>query len=170
MTPPKLGPKKTVSIIAFRITLTLDVTIVWFGCQLTVCVQKRHKNAIFGVVGFKSSTLTVYCLSSWLVHQQRKTYSHLCVLCWLSHLLWFQGPKYIPSSFWLRVTNQDFKSKNSKKKFLGHCSFTQLFHDVEKLRRKPKLFVTVIQNFWYVQHVGFIFKNNHQKQSKLELR
>ena len=45
--PPKLGPQKTVSIIAFTIALTLDVKIVWFGRQLAVCVQKRHKSAIF---------------------------------------------------------------------------------------------------------------------------
>ena len=45
LTPPKLGPKKTVSIIAFRIALTLDVKMVWFGRQVAVCVQKRHKNA-----------------------------------------------------------------------------------------------------------------------------
>ena len=53
MTPPKLGPKKTVSIIAFRIALTLDVKIVWFGRQVAVCVQKRHKNAIFGCSWFQ---------------------------------------------------------------------------------------------------------------------
>ena len=29
---PKIGPKKTVLIINFRIALTLDVKIVWFGC------------------------------------------------------------------------------------------------------------------------------------------
>ena len=46
LTPPKLGPKKTMLIIAFRIALTLDVKIVWFGCQVAVCFQKRHKNAI----------------------------------------------------------------------------------------------------------------------------
>ena len=114
------------------------------------------KMQFLGVVGFKSSTLTDYCLSSWFVHQQWKTYSHLCVLCSLSHLSWFQGPKYIPPSFWLWVTNHDFRSKDSKS-FLGHCSFTQLFHDVEKLRRKPKVFVKVIRRFWYVQHVGLIF-------------
>ena len=26
-----------------------------------------------------------------------------------------------------------------KSDFLGHCSFTQLFHDVEKFRRKPNI-------------------------------
>ena len=45
--PPKLGPEKTVPIIAFRIALTLDVKIVWFCRQVAVRVQKRHKNAIF---------------------------------------------------------------------------------------------------------------------------
>ena len=113
------------------------------------------------VVGFKSSMMTVFCLSSWFVHQQRKTYSNLCVLCWLSHLSCFQGPKYIPPSFWPWVTNHGVKSKLKKKKkknyFLGCCYFTQLAHDVEMLRKKPKIFVTVIQRFWYAQHVGFIF-------------
>ena len=41
--------------------------------------------------------------------------------------------------------------KFQKSDFLGHCLFTQLFYDVEKLRRKPKIFVKVIQRFWYVQ-------------------
>ena len=50
--PPKLGPKKTVLILAFRIALTLYVQIVWFGRQMAVCVQKRHKNAIFGFSWF----------------------------------------------------------------------------------------------------------------------
>ena len=53
LTPPKLGPKKTVSIIAFRIALTLDVKIVWFGRQVAVCVQNWHKNANFGSSWFQ---------------------------------------------------------------------------------------------------------------------
>ena len=40
--------------------------------------------------------------------------------------------------------------------FLGHCSFTQLVNHVIKFRRKPKIFVKVIQRFWCVQHVGTI--------------
>ena len=59
--------------------------------------------------------------------------------------------------------------KIQKSDFLGHCSFTQLFYNVEKLRRKPKIFVKVIQRFWYVQLMGLIFFKNHQKQSKLQL-
>ena len=53
LTPPNFGPKKTVSIIAFRIALTLDVKIVWFGPQVAVCGQKRQKNAIFGCSWFQ---------------------------------------------------------------------------------------------------------------------
>ena len=41
------------SIIAFRIALTLDVKIVWFGRQVAVCVQKRHTNEIFGCSWFQ---------------------------------------------------------------------------------------------------------------------
>ena len=76
--PPKVGPKITVSIIAFRIAWTLDVKIVWFCCQVAVCVKKWHKMQFLCVVGFKSSTLTVNWLSSWFIHQQRK-HSQVCV-------------------------------------------------------------------------------------------
>jgi hypothetical protein len=51
--PPKLGSKKTVAIIAFRIAWTLDVKILWFGRQVAACVQKRHKNEIFGCSWFQ---------------------------------------------------------------------------------------------------------------------
>ena len=47
LTTLKLGPKKTVLVIAFRIALTLDVKTVWFVLQVAVCVNKQHKNAIF---------------------------------------------------------------------------------------------------------------------------
>ena len=39
---------KTVSVIAFRIVLTLVVKIVSFGCQVTVYFNKQHKSALFG--------------------------------------------------------------------------------------------------------------------------
>ena len=47
------NPKKTGLIIAFRIALTLDVKFLWFGRQVAVCVQKRHRNAIFGCSWFQ---------------------------------------------------------------------------------------------------------------------
>ena len=146
---------------------TLDVKIVWFGRQVAVCDQNGIQMEFLGVVGFKSSTLTVYCLSSWFVHRQRKTYSNLCVLCWLSNLSLFQGPEYIPPSVWLWVTNPDVKSKVQKSDFLGHWSFTQLFHDVEKLRRKSKIFVKVIQRFLVCTTCGFniLKKSTRSSQS-----
>ena len=94
------------------------------------------KVQFLGVVGFKSSTLTVYCLSSWFVRQQRKTYSNLCVLCWLSHLSWFWGPKYISPFFWPRVTNHDVKSKMSKKCFLRLLLFYTTFSWCWKVEEK----------------------------------
>ena len=57
--------------------------------------------------------------------------------------------------------------KFQKSDFFGHCSFTKLFHDVEKLRRKPKIFVKVIQRFWYVQDVGLIFFLNPPEAAKV---
>ena len=50
--------------------------------------------------------------------------------------------------------------KFQKSDFFGHCSFTQLFYDVEMLMKKPKIFMKVVQQFWYVKHVGLIFLKN----------
>ena len=49
------------------------------------------KMQFFGVVGFKSSTLTAYCTISWLVHQKLKTYSTLCVLYGLKSSIMISG-------------------------------------------------------------------------------
>ena len=122
---------------------------------------------ILGLVSFRRSTLTVYCLSSWFVHQELKTYSALCVLCQLGHLAWFQGLKCIPL-VGLEWQIMMLSQKSWKSDFLGHYSFTQLFHDAEKLRIKPKTFVNVIQRFWYVKHIRLIFKKFHQKQPKFQ--
>ena len=46
----------------------------------------------------------------------------------------------------IMTLSQEFQ----KSDLLGHCSFAQLFHDVEKLSRKPEIFVKVTQRFWYV--------------------
>ena len=48
LTPPKLGAKITVLVIAFQIALTLRVNIV------TVSVMKGIKMQFLAVVGFKS--------------------------------------------------------------------------------------------------------------------
>ena len=97
---------------------------LWGDC---LCPETELKMQFSGVVGFKNSTVTVYCLSSWFVHQQRKTYSNLCVLWWPSHMSWFPGPKYVLPSFWLWVTNHEVKSKLSKKWFLWSLLFYTTF-------------------------------------------
>ena len=99
---------------------------------------KGIKMQIFVLVGFKSSTLTVYCLSSWFVHQELKLYSALSVLCGLGHLAWFQGLKYSPSSFWPRVTNHEVKSKNLKNWFLRSLLFYTTFSWFWKIEKKTK--------------------------------
>jgi hypothetical protein len=38
---------------------------------------------------------------------------------------------------------------------------------VKKFRRKPKIFVKVIQRFWYVQHVGLMFFKNPPEAAKV---
>ena len=56
--------------------------------------------------------------------------------------------------FGLESQIMTLSQKFQKSDFFAHCSFTQLFHNVQKLSRKLKIFVKVIQRFWYVQHVG----------------
>ena len=62
----------------------------------------------------------------------------------------------------IMTLSQKFQKSDS----LGLCSFKIFFHDVEKLRRIPKIFVKVIQRFWYVQHVGLIVKKNPPDAAK----
>ena len=54
MTPPKLGLKNML-VVAFRIVLTLDVNIVYFGCQGAVHIITQQKFKLLGVVNFKSA-------------------------------------------------------------------------------------------------------------------
>ena len=122
-----------------------------------------------GVVGFKSSTLTFYCLSSWFFNKNGK-HIQICV-SFVDSVIYhdFRDLSIFHPLFGLESQIMTLSQKCQKSDFLGHCSFTQLFHDVEKLRRKPKIFVKDIRRFWYVQHVGLIFFEIHQKQPKLQL-
>ena len=131
-----------------------------FGLVVRWLLVSRNgiKMQFLGVVGFKSSTLTVYCLSSWFVHQQQKRYFNLCVHCWLSNLSWFQGPKYSPPSFWLVVTNHEVKSKISKNLFLRSLLFyTTFFMMLKSWRGNLKYLWRSYKDFWYVQHACLIF-------------
>ena len=167
--PPKLGPNKNRVDHSFQKCLdTWCQNCMVFFVRWLFVSRNGIKMQILSVVGFKSSTLTVYCLSSWFIHKQPKTYSNLCVLYWLSHLSWFQGPSIFHPLFGLKSQIMTLSQKFLKCDFLGHFSFTQLFHDVERLRRKHKIIVEVIRRFWYVQHVGLIFLKIHQKPPKLE--
>ena len=51
---PKLGLKNML-VVAFRITLTLDVNIVYFGRQGSVHINTQQKIKFLGVVNFKSA-------------------------------------------------------------------------------------------------------------------
>ena len=51
--------QKNVSVIAFRIALTLDVKIAYFGGQLAVWAHKRQKMIFLCVVSFKISSVSV---------------------------------------------------------------------------------------------------------------
>ena len=138
------------SIIAFRIALRLGVQIVWFGCQVAVCVQKRHKNSIFGAGWFQKFNFDCLLLNHLICSPKTENiFKFVCPLLTQSSIIISGTEGY--------STNHDVQSKISKSDFLGHCSFTPIFHDVEKLRRKPKIFVKVIQRFWYVQYVGLMF-------------
>ena len=106
------------------------------------------KMQFLGVVGFKSSTLTVYCLRSWFVYQKRKTCS--MYMSFVDSVIYhdFQDLSIFHPLFGFKPQIMTLSQKCQKKNdFLGHCCFTQLFHEVEKLRRKPKIFVKVMQRF-----------------------
>ena len=86
--PPKLGPKKTLSIIAFRIALTLDVTIVWFGRQVAVNVQKWHKNAIFGCSLFQKFNFDCLLLKLLIyLPTTEKLFKYVCPLLTQSSIM-----------------------------------------------------------------------------------
>ena len=109
--PLNLVPKKPCRSKLSELLWHLMSKLYSLVIRLLFVSRNDIKMQFFVVVGFKSSTLTVYCLGSWFIYQQRKTYLNLCVLCWLSHLLWIHGPKDISPSFWPWVTNHDVKSK-----------------------------------------------------------
>ena len=81
LTLPKLGVKINVLFISFWIALTLWVKIVWFGCQVTVCVKKRHTNAIFGHSWFLKFNFD--CLLNELLISYIKTEHILSFVCYL---------------------------------------------------------------------------------------
>ena len=55
---------------------------------LAVLVNNRHKNTIFGVVGFQSSNLTSYWLISWFVNKKHIQLRVFCTDSIIFHELW----------------------------------------------------------------------------------
>ena len=74
-----LVPKKTVSLIAFRISFTLDVKLVWFRYQVAVYVKKRNKNAIFRCSRFQKFNFD--CLLHNLLNGSPKTENIFIFVC-----------------------------------------------------------------------------------------
>ena len=61
--------------------LVMATATVWFGRQVAVCVQKRHKNGIFGCSWFLKFNFDCFLLKLLICSPKMKTYSKLCVLC-----------------------------------------------------------------------------------------
>ena len=102
------------SIIAFRIALTLDVNIVWFGCQVAVCVQKRHKNTIFGCSWFQKFNFD--CLLLKLLIFLTKTeniYKFVCPL-WTQSSIMISGTQ-IYSTLFLALSHKSWQMTESIK-------------------------------------------------------
>ena len=60
--PPQTWSQKNRVDHIFQNCLTVDVKIVWFGRQVAVCSQKRHKNAIFGCSWFQKFNFDCFLL------------------------------------------------------------------------------------------------------------
>ena len=131
MTPPKLGPKKIVSIIAIRIAMTLDVKIVWFGRHAAVCVQKWHKSAIFGCSWFQKFNFNCLLLKLLICSPSTEKHIQICV-SFVDTVIYhdFGDLSIFLPFFNLESQIMALSQKFQKIDFLGHCSFKQFFHDV----------------------------------------
>ena len=81
LTTPKLVPKKTVSVIAFSIAVTLDIKSKWFDYQVVVCVHKWHKNENFRLYPFQKFNFDLLLLKLLICSSMTKNiFSFLCPL------------------------------------------------------------------------------------------
>ena len=100
--------------------------IVWFGRQVTVCVQKCYKNAIFGWSLFQKFNFNCFLLKLLIYSPSTKNiFKLVCPLLTQSSII--ISRMFIPPSFWPWVTNHDVKSKISKKWFLRSSLFYTTF-------------------------------------------
>ena len=87
--PLILVREKKMSVIAFRIALTLDIKMVWFGCQVAVCVKKWHTNAFVRCSRFQKVNFD--CLLHKLLICSPTTKKHLKCLSWTMSFIIFSG-------------------------------------------------------------------------------
>ena len=111
-------------VTAFRISLTVDVKIVWFGCQVTVCVNKGQKNVIFLCSRFQKFNFDYLLLNLLICSPKTKNiFNFVCPLWTLSSIMILRT-QFDSPSFWPRVPNHDFQSffLSQKSDILGHCT------------------------------------------------
>ena len=136
---------KTVLVIAFRIVLTLVFKIGWFGCQVAVYGNKQHKSALFGCSRIQK--LKFDCFLHKLLICSTENGNLLNFVCFGDLIIYqdFRDLNIIHPFLGLKSQIMMLSQQYGKQDFFGHCSCTQVFH--EKFRRKPKIFLTVIQRF-----------------------
>ena len=125
------------SVIDFRIALKLDVKVVWFGCQKAVFVNKLHAKAFFGWNKFQKVNFGCLLLKALDLFTKNWSHFQLCV-SFVDMSIGEIFLKWFPSSL---------------------LFYTQLPY-TKQFRRKPKIILTVIQRFWYVQYVGPTLKTS----------
>ena len=121
--PPKIT--KIVTTLSKNFDLVFRWLFLW---------TNGIKMEIVGVVGFKSKFLTVYCLSSWIVHQNWK-HIELCVSFLNSHCYhYFRDSNIFYPLLGLKPQIMTLCNFFWKHDFFPHCSFAQPFKDAEKLK------------------------------------
>ena len=131
--------------ISFRIALTLDVKIVWFHHQKAACVTKWHKNTIFGLSQFQKVNCGCLLLKLFIYLKNQ-----LCVSLFIYHD--FRDSNIFHTLFGLWVTKHAVRWKFLESDSLAHFRFM-----MQNLWRKPKMFLKVIQRFWYMGHSNRLF-------------
>ena len=115
------------------------------------------KKIIFGCSPFQKFNFDCLLLLLLICSPNTENIFKLACPLWTQSSIMVSGTQIYFTLFLASSTKLRHQVKFVKKKyFLDHCLFTYLFHDVDKLRRKPKIGVKVIQRFWCVQCVGLL--------------
>ena len=131
--PPKLAPKKNRvvhSIQNFYDTQCQNLTVLSSGDCFG---QKRHKYAFFGCSRFQKFNFVCLLLRPMICSPKTVSiFNFVCPLwTWSDFRIWWYH-------IYPQGTNHEVESKIQNRNFLDHCSFIQLFHDVQKLKKNLK--------------------------------